>query len=111
MKIRDAIYLLLNRFTDLACLEEVQHPTTVSVSGGGYLDVYIPLPEKEGYIPVAIMGYNLTAGALRASIVNIVVNTNTVRIRAYNTSSGTINPQPIVKVMYMKTAVVRGGGV
>ena len=108
MKIRDAIYLLLNRFTNLMFCEEAQLASAVTVAANSSMDIEIPLPTHNGYTPCAIAGFNTTNFRLRVLIIEFTSSRTKVRVKAQNTTSESTTTRPAVFVTYVKSVAFGG---
>lgn len=109
MKIRDAIYLLLNKVTNLVFYEEVQLASAVTVAANSTMDVEIPLPTHDGYTPCAISGFNTTNFRLRLVLIEFTSSRTKVRMRAENVTSSSTTARPSVYVTYIKSPSFGGG--
>lgn len=100
MKIRDAIYLLLNRFTNLVQVKRLTNSYTVE----GNTAISIDFTQSvDGYKMVGVVGFSSNHGGALIQQVKVLPGNNTIRMTVRNVSSSSLAATAEVELLYIKS--------
>lgn len=106
MKIRDAIYLLLNRFTNLVQVKRLTQSYTVEANTVASIDFTQSI---DGYKMVGVVGFSSNHSNALIQQAKILPGNNSVRITVRNIISSSITATAEVELLYIKSLSFGGG--